>query len=160
MNFRERGCELTLLHLEHVDQLDMSALCIIAETCPLLRYILTFGTMYFETCPLLRYISQLRHATYSGIQRHVGTMYHSRDMPLMRYLSIVLETCSLLRITLTCHHFIYSLDMLLLSQVYLNMSLLSFIAETCPLLSLLSLCHLYLNMSACCIIVETCQFLR
>ncbi|XP_023336236.1 uncharacterized protein LOC111707368 [Eurytemora carolleeae] len=45
---RERGCELTLLHLEHVDQLDMSALCIIAETCPLLRKLVFFSCDFVE----------------------------------------------------------------------------------------------------------------
>jgi len=44
----ERGGGLTLLHLEHVDQLDMSSLCIIAETCPQLRKLVFFSCDFVE----------------------------------------------------------------------------------------------------------------
>jgi len=45
---RERGCGLTLLHLEHVDQLDMPSLCSIAETCPSLRKLVFFSCDFVE----------------------------------------------------------------------------------------------------------------
>jgi len=45
---RERGASLTLLHLEHVDQLDMAALCIIAEHCPALRKLVFFNCVFVE----------------------------------------------------------------------------------------------------------------
>ena len=94
MNCRERGCELTLLHLEHVDQLDMSALCIIAETCPLLRYTLTFGIMYHSWDKPL-----------SQIYNDMSALCIISCL-LLRYLCNVVETCPLLRYTLTCHHFL------------------------------------------------------
>jgi len=44
----ERGAALSLLHLEHVDQLDMSSLCIIAETCPVLKKLVFFSCDFVE----------------------------------------------------------------------------------------------------------------
>eukprot|EP00088_Acartia_fossae_P007358 TRINITY_DN13457_c0_g2_i2.p1 TRINITY_DN13457_c0_g2~~TRINITY_DN13457_c0_g2_i2.p1 ORF type:complete len:505 (+),score=59.58 TRINITY_DN13457_c0_g2_i2:37-1515(+) len=45
---RERGYALTLLHLEHVDQLDMAALCSIAQNCPRLRKLVFFSCDFVE----------------------------------------------------------------------------------------------------------------
>jgi len=45
---RERGAGLTLLHLEHVDQLDMTSLTIIAENCNQLRKLVFFSCDFVE----------------------------------------------------------------------------------------------------------------
>jgi len=45
---RERGGGLSLLHLEHVDQLDMPALCCIAENCPNLTKLVFFSCDFVE----------------------------------------------------------------------------------------------------------------
>jgi hypothetical protein len=44
----ERGGELRLLHLEHVDQLDMAALALIAAACPLLSKLVFFSCDFVE----------------------------------------------------------------------------------------------------------------
>jgi len=43
-----QGDKLTMLHLEHVDELDMSALCFIAETCPNLEKLVFFSCDFVE----------------------------------------------------------------------------------------------------------------
>ena len=45
---REQGHRLTLLHLEHVDELDMSALSLIALCCPALEKLVFFSCDFVE----------------------------------------------------------------------------------------------------------------
>lgn len=45
---RDQGHNLTLLHLEHVDELDMSALRLIAECCPNLQKLVFFSCDFVE----------------------------------------------------------------------------------------------------------------
>ena len=44
----EKGPDLTLLHLEHIDQLDMSALRLIAQSCPNLEKLVFFSCDFVE----------------------------------------------------------------------------------------------------------------
>ena len=44
----ERGGGLELLHLEHVDQLDMAALALIATACPALAQLVFFSCDFVE----------------------------------------------------------------------------------------------------------------
>ena len=43
-----KGPQLTLLHLEHIDELDMNALCCIAQNCPDLRRLVFFSCDFVE----------------------------------------------------------------------------------------------------------------
>ena len=43
-----QGKQLTLLHLEHIDELDMNALCCIAENCPNLLRLVFFSCDFVE----------------------------------------------------------------------------------------------------------------
>ena len=43
-----KGSNLTLLHLEHIDELDMNALCCIAENCPNLDRLVFFSCDFVE----------------------------------------------------------------------------------------------------------------
>ena len=43
-----QGRQLTLLHLEHIDELDMNALCCIAENCPNLTRLVFFSCDFVE----------------------------------------------------------------------------------------------------------------
>ena len=45
---RQKGHQLTLLHLEHIDELDMNALCCVAESCPNLRRLVFFSCDFVE----------------------------------------------------------------------------------------------------------------
>ena len=45
---REKGADLTLLHLEHIDQLDMAALRLIAQFCPNLEKLVFFSCDFLE----------------------------------------------------------------------------------------------------------------
>ena len=44
----EKGADLTLLHLEHIDQLDMAALRLIAQSCPNLEKLVFFSCDFVE----------------------------------------------------------------------------------------------------------------
>ena len=43
-----KGPQLTLLHLEHIDELDMNALCCIAQNCPELKRLVFFSCDFVE----------------------------------------------------------------------------------------------------------------
>jgi len=43
-----QGPQLTLLHLEHIDELDMNALCCVAENCPNLKRLVFFSCDFVE----------------------------------------------------------------------------------------------------------------
>ena len=45
---KSKGSNLTLLHLEHIDELDMNALCCIAENCPNLARLVFFSCDFVE----------------------------------------------------------------------------------------------------------------
>lgn len=45
---QHKGRQLTLLHLEHIDELDMNALCCIAENCPNLNRLVFFSCDFVE----------------------------------------------------------------------------------------------------------------
>lgn len=45
---QHKGKQLTLLHLEHIDELDMNALCCIAENCPNLNRLVFFSCDFVE----------------------------------------------------------------------------------------------------------------
>jgi len=45
---RAKGHQLTLLHLEQIDELDMNALCCIAENCPNLKRLVFFSCDFVE----------------------------------------------------------------------------------------------------------------
>ena len=45
---KQKGIQLTLLHLEHIDELDMNALCCIAENCPNLIRLVFFSCDFVE----------------------------------------------------------------------------------------------------------------
>lgn len=141
-----KGCNLTYLHLEHVDQIDLNALMYISQYCPDLKYLSLYNCQLLDSTsvyirkPTIPPFMNLERLTFAaqGSRKHLEFLL--KDAYKIKYISLGTQapTCDqLFSNILGCNPLQYLEEMRIIHSDQLTITTAYKLVNNCPKLKLL-----------------------